>query len=223
MSALWRLLSGLLLAAAIVAPVAHAGSEEERVIASCAPKAGNGYAYAACVAAGLSANEMQTCINTPQRCFGPGNEFRKYLCAVGIGCAQEEYVNELERLIPYNGGCIAVFKSGIYFSPDCTNLRGQGRTENVWKVDEPHASYVRDLVVFDDCVYTAFSGGGIYRSCDGRNLGGGGNTTKVYEGQVVRSMTATPNGLVTVFQDGSCYLSPDGLEPGGGKRAGHCR
>ncbi|MUL36662.1 hypothetical protein [Gloeocapsopsis dulcis] len=45
------------------------------------------------------------------------------------------------------------------------------------------------IVQYGGALYTAFDGGGIYRSPDGQNLGGGGGTTRVYSGsQTVRTM-----------------------------------
>ena len=127
--------------------------------------------------------------------------------------------------MPYRGGCIAVYQSGMYFSPDCQNLRGGGKTENVWNVVEPHWKFVRGQVIFRDCVITAFNSG-IYRSCDGRFLGGGGNTQKVYEGAAVESMTVTMlNGvpvLKTKFVNNPYYCDAVGDHPGGGGVTVHC-
>ena len=58
----------------------------------------------------------------------PGDAVVVYLYGSG------PYVNDLKILFPYRGGCIAVFKSGTYFSPDCRNLRGGGggKTVRAW-------------------------------------------------------------------------------------------
>jgi hypothetical protein len=70
---------------------------------------------------------------------------------------------------------------------------------------------------FGDALYTAFDGGGIYRSPDGENLGGGGLTAKVYPGpQTVRSLLACGNSLYTAFSGGGIYRSLDGNNLGGG-------
>jgi hypothetical protein len=71
-------------------------------------------------------------------------------------------------------------------------------------------------------VLTAFSGEAVYYSPDGQNLGGGGNTTRVYHGAVgVSAMIAYrngvyPNGVITAFSDDLIYLSPDGQNLNGG-------
>jgi hypothetical protein len=38
------------------------------------------------------------------------------------------------------------------------------------------------MIAYRDEVITAFAGGGIYLSPSGQNLGGGGSTTRVYNG-----------------------------------------
>jgi hypothetical protein len=218
----WITVAIMLYAALGCASNSSAGEKEQAVAASCAASSADGYTYAACVAAGLTANEIKTCETTPTKCFGENNEFRKYLCAVGLGCPKKDYVNDLKRIMPYRNGCIAIFRSGVYWSPDCENLRGGGNTVNAWKVDEPHSDLILGMVILDDCVITAFSGGGIYRSCNGQNLGGGGQTEKLYEGRPVSTMSVAPGGLRTVFNDGSCYLDPSGKHPGGGPGVSHC-
>lgn len=73
------------------------------------------------------------------------------------------------------------------------------------------------ITEYDDATYTAFSGGGIYRSPDGQNLGGGGMTTRVYRGsQKVRAMITCQNAIFTAFNGGGIYRSPDGQNLGGG-------
>lgn len=73
-----------------------------------------------------------------------------------------------------------------------------------------------DLVQYNNAVYTAFSGGGIYRSPDGRNLGGGGNTERIYKGQKVQAMEACRGGIYTAFSGGGIYYSPNGRNLAGG-------
>jgi hypothetical protein len=46
------------------------------------------------------------------------------------------------------------------------------------------------IVQYSNALYTAFDGGGIYRSPDGQSLGGGGSTTRVYPGSQTRSPTS---------------------------------
>jgi hypothetical protein len=66
-------------------------------------------------------------------------------------------------------------------------------------------------------VITAFSGGGIHFSPDGQNLGGGGSTTRVYDGrQTVVAMMPYAGGVITAFSGGRIYFSPDGQNLGGG-------
>lgn len=206
---------------AIAMNSAQAGSREEAVIAECTAAGATGAGYAYCVAAGLTQNEVQTCMTTPSECFGPNNTLRQLFCGIGVGCPSKPYVNNLQRVFPYQDGCIAVFRSGTYFSPDCENLSGGGKTENVWP---GHGQDLIDLIVLNDCIITAFSGGGIYRSCDGRNLGGGGKTTRVYQGRPVQSMRldTDSHSLITIFNDNSCYRDPSGIRPGGGLGVERC-
>lgn len=77
------------------------------------------------------------------------------------------------------------------------------------------------IVQYNAALYTAFDGGGIYRSPDGQNLGGGtsGSTTRVYSGsQTVRAMLVCQNAVFTAFSGGGVYRSPDGQNLGGGGR-----
>jgi hypothetical protein len=204
-----------------------AGEAEEKVMASClVTNSATPAAYAACVAAGVTKNEVQKCITTPQQCYGPNNELRKLFCAVGIGsgCAGPQQA-QLIRVFPFHGGCEVIYNTGIYFSPDCQNLRGGGNTINAWQAPQAHWSFVRAMTVFHDCIYTAFNSA-IYRSCDGVNLGGGGNTVKLYEGAPVESMQVTTvNGnevLRTKFRNNPYYCDPSGDHPGGGPGVWHC-
>lgn len=73
------------------------------------------------------------------------------------------------------------------------------------------------IVQYGGALYTAFDGGGIYRSPDGQNLGGGGSTTRVYSGsQTVRAMLVCQNAIFTAFSGGGIYRSTDGQNLGGG-------
>ncbi|MFB2969433.1 hypothetical protein ACE1CD_10705 [Aerosakkonema sp. BLCC-F183] len=72
------------------------------------------------------------------------------------------------------------------------------------------------IVSYNGAIYTAFENGGIYRSRDGQNLGGGGSTTRLYLGQKVVAMLACRGGLYTAFDGAGIYYSPDGQNPGGG-------
>lgn len=72
------------------------------------------------------------------------------------------------------------------------------------------------IVSYHGAIYTAFNGGGIYRSPDGQNLGGGGRTQRLYQGQKVMAMIPCRGGLFTAFDGAGIYFSPDGQNPGGG-------
>jgi hypothetical protein len=206
---------------------AFAGEKEDVVLSDCSPTAVAGaYAgYAFCVGAGLTGKEINTCINNPSQCFGPSNELRKMFCAAGLfgGCPKPPTPAQLIRVLPYRGGCLAIFDNGMYLSPDCQHLRGEAPpTQNAWKADQPYYKYVQGTVIFDDCVITAFSGGGIYKSCDGLNLGGvpiGTNTVKLYQGQKIRLMKVINYRgkpvVAYVFEDGYQYCDPTGDHPGG--------
>ena len=75
------------------------------------------------------------------------------------------------------------------------------------------------MLVCQNSIFTAFSGGGIYRSPDGQNLGGGGSTTRVYGGsQLVKNMQCRRDSVITSFSGGGVYESPDGDNLGGGGR-----
>jgi hypothetical protein len=72
--------------------------------------------------------------------------------------------------------------------------------------------------------FAAFSGGGIYRSPDGQNLGGGGRTERVYTGKQIATKMVCDRGsgingsdsVITTFSGGGVYKSPDGNNLGGG-------
>lgn len=75
-------------------------------------------------------------------------------------------------------------------------------------------------------IFTAFSGGGIYFSPDGQNLGGGGRTGKVYAGKQIATTMVCDRGsgvngsdsVITTFSGGGVYKSSDGNNLGGGGR-----
>lgn len=74
------------------------------------------------------------------------------------------------------------------------------------------------IVQYNGAIYTAFENGGIYRSPNGQNLGGGGSTRRLYLGQKVVAMLVCRGGLYTAFDGAGIYYSPDGQNPGGGGR-----
>jgi hypothetical protein len=100
-----------------------------------------------------------------------------------------------------------------------SGTRGGGNTVNVWNVPDPQWSFVRGQVIFCDCVITAFNDS-IYKSCDGLNLGGGGNTVRVYQGAHVLSMAVVEYKgrpvLRTQCENNPAYCDPTGDYPGGG-------
>lgn len=80
-----------------------------------------------------------------------------------------------------------------------------------------NGSSVLDMVTYNGGIITAFSDRGVYFSPDGRNLGGGGSTVRVYDGsQTVLRMMLYRGGVLTAFSGGSVYFSPDGNDLGGG-------
>lgn len=201
-----------------------AGEKEEAVMAGCAVTAATVVGYAGCVAAGWAGQAADTCVNEPSKCYG--GDGKKLLCSVGIGgCPKPAEPAQLIRVVPFRGGCEAIYNTGIYWSADCQNLRGGGRTINAWDVPEAHWSFVRAMVIFRDCIVTAFNSG-IYKSCNGLNLGGGGETVKVYEGAPVEAMdvVAYQGRLVlrTKFANNPYYCDPSGDHPGGGLGVDHC-
>src|SRR5215470_3329068 len=56
-------------------------------------------------------------------------------------------------------------------------------------------------------VLTGFSGGGIYQSPDGNNLGGGGNSTRPYLGTPTTLLLPWASGFINGYIDGSVYFS----------------
>jgi hypothetical protein len=73
------------------------------------------------------------------------------------------------------------------------------------------------MVAVGGGVDTLFSGGGVYFSPDGRNIGGGGHTDLAYTGsQRVVQMVGAGGGVDTLFSGGGVYFSPDGWNIGGG-------
>jgi hypothetical protein len=129
--------------------------------------------------------------------------------------------------MPFRGGCEVIYNTGIYWSPDCKNLRGGGQTINAWNAPQTHWSFVRGMVIFDDCIITAFNSG-IYKSCNGINLGGGGETMKLYDGAPVVSMDVVRyNGRLVLRTEFATpetpwYCDPSGNHPAGGPGVDHC-
>jgi hypothetical protein len=121
---------------------------------------------------------------------------------------------------------------GAYSSPDGTDLAGGGKTKRVYGNTPSEALRVDRMIPYQNGVITAFynpsggSGGGIYLSPDGNNLGGGGNTKLAYTRPAgmlrVDAMIPYQNGVVTAFYNpsggsgGGIYFSPDGNNLGGG-------
>jgi hypothetical protein len=111
-----------------------------------------------------------------------------------------------------NGGTVKVLADGTAWFAASGTPNGQlGEPAYVGSQTVVHAVGAGAGVV------TLFSGGGIYFSPDGMNLGGGGITVRAYGGtqQVIR-FAAVNGGVVTVFSGGAAYFSPDGRNVGGG-------
>ncbi|MFN2445802.1 MAG: WD40 repeat domain-containing protein [Vicinamibacterales bacterium] len=73
------------------------------------------------------------------------------------------------------------------------------------------------MIRYGNGVITAFSNKAVYFSPDGQNLGGGGNTIRVYDGrQTVVRMIPYGNDVITAFSGKGIYFSPDGRDVGGG-------
>lgn len=131
------------------------------------------------------------------------------------------------HVIDFHGGCIAWFWHGTYFSENCKNLRGCSpeqadcKTHKAWPGNYEE---VQAFVVFEDCVFTAFVGGQIFRSCDGLNLGtapAGSHSKLLYNTTTkVKKMTVRDGKLCTVFEHDECYLDPTGDSPASGT---HCK
>jgi hypothetical protein len=215
---------GIFFVACGFASTSLAGEKEEAVMAACSATASTGVGYAGCVAAGWAGQAVDTCLQTPDKCWG--GDGKKLLCAVGIGggCHPTQPA-ELIRVFPFNGGCEAIYNTGIYFSPDCQNLKGGGNTINAWNVPQAHWSSVRAMVVFKNCIITAFNST-IWKSCDGINLGGGGNSVLLYNGAAVEIMDLVNyNGQLTLhtkFHNNPWYCDPSGDHPAGGPGVDHC-
>jgi hypothetical protein len=74
-----------MLAIGSFASTSFAGEKEEEVFAKCALNPTSYWGYVFCVGAGVTGNEVQTCISQPEKCYGPNNELRKLFCSIGIG------------------------------------------------------------------------------------------------------------------------------------------
>lgn len=129
-----------------------------------------------------------------------------------------------------NGGVYTAFKlsggTSIYFSP--LNSQSIGTGSVVYK-----GSVVPTKIVAlpkagsnkRDAILTVFAGGlsGVYRSNDGLNLGGGGNSSLVYPVNrlSIIDMVAANGGVYTAFRfskGSSVYFSPNGFDVGAGMK-----
>lgn len=78
-------------------------------------------------------------------------------------------------------------------------------------------SGVKTLIPYKDGVIAWFGGSKVFYSPDGKNINGGGNTIKVYNGvQSILAIIPLKNGVLTAFSRGGIYYSPDGKNIGGG-------
>jgi len=205
---------------------AIAGEREQEIMTTCAAASGgNPKAMAVCGAAALTKQEIDNFFHG--EAFGPNNEFVKILRNLFPG--KKEFVNSLVTVVPYNGGVIYGFKSGVYFSPDGENARGGGNTVRIYPPIGATAqtAAVIAMVPWKNGVITAFDNAGVYYSPDGQNVGGGGSTVSVYEGsQTARAMaiythSSGRQGVKTLFGS-TWYCSPDGQNVGGGGSTTHC-
>ena len=201
---------------------AMAGDKEDAIASSCLTSPGGALAYFRYVGGRLFGQEIETCISQPSECYGPNNEFKRSFCAIGVGgCKQPERWDQLIQVVPFKGGCIAIYWGGMYRITDTENLKGGGNTVNAWDTADPRYKYVQAMVIHKGCMITSFSGGGIYKSCNGLNLGGGGKFVRLYQGVNVGLMfSCEEKTLRTMFVTGDCYMDPTGDNPASGP---HCK
>lgn len=79
----------------LTAPLANAGDRENEIVAGCVARGGGPYAVAACTGGLLTAQEADTCISTPNQCFGQNNTLRIIL--TNPGQAAEDLRDSIER------------------------------------------------------------------------------------------------------------------------------
>lgn len=130
----------------------------------------------------------------------------------------------IKAVVPVNGGVDTLFANGsVYFSPNGQNLGG-GCAGSVCTVVAYSAGSlpITQIVSAGDGVDAVL---GVservekaYFSPDGLNLGGGGNSTLIYNGSVaIRQIVPVDSAsVVTLFGDGAAYYSPNNRSIGGG-------
>lgn len=209
---------------ALSATTVLAGDREERIFRECAKgTGGNPKLTAICASGGLAKQEIDNFFNG--EAFGPNNEFVKLWKSL---FPEKKFVNDLITTMPFKGGMIYGYRSGVYWSPDGNNPRGGGKTARIYPpTTNTQTAAVIAMVPYENGVTTAFQNSGVYHSPDGQNIGGGGNTYKVYTGSAeVRAMTlyshASGTGIRTQFSNGVWYCSPDGRNVGGGGNTSRC-
>jgi hypothetical protein len=128
----------------------------------------------------------------------------------------------VRALVPYGTGVLIAFPHAIDFSPDGKSLGTQVFPFRAPVVGLPHLTLVGgtgldvhlppppevvNLVPYDGGILTVLSDGTssqVLFSPDGQNLGGGGNTFRVYSGsQRVVSMVPFGDGMLVAFSDGT--------------------
>ena len=192
---------------------ARAADEEREMAARCAASTGGELLlFTACMGEGLTANEIVKFL-TGGEFFGCGNELRKIFDPCSNEGSPTPYF-----VTPYRQGVVLIYGDGSshdgYYSPDGKNLRGGGNTIQNYDGRQ----YVLAIVPYRDRLWTAFDGGGIYRSSPRAQHLSPADGLLYNGGAKVRSMRAVGSRLETCFMGHGCYCSEDGMHPGGGPR-----
>jgi hypothetical protein len=125
---------------------------------------------------------------------------------------------DLIRTVAFRGGCVTSFTHGIYFSPDCKNLRGSGNTVNIYNNDYSH---IRGMVTYKNCIITAFDDGTIHKSC-GEKLNLAADQLVYSGGILLYAFYVRSNEVCASFvEDHGCYCDPDGESFVGGRPGDH--
>lgn len=188
----------------------NAADKERRKAVECAAKTGGEFtSFASCMAISLTAAEIPK-LGT-DKFFGCGNELRKI-----FNPCRSSGPPKPAFMIPYKRGFVLIYGDGNshdgYYSPDGQNLRGGGNTIQNYDGRQ----YVLAMVPYRNRVWTAFSGGGIYRSSPHAQQLSPADGLLYNAGAKVRSMRVVNRKLETCFVRARCYCSRDGLHPGGG-------
>lgn len=127
-------------------------------------------------------------------------------------CASAKDDEEVLRrfVVKSNGGTLTVMRAGsALFSP--------ANSPALQVLAYTGTQRVISAVPAAGGVVAQFSGGGVYFSPNGRDLGGGGLSVAAYRGaEPIAKLAAVNDGVVTLFANGKAYFSPDGRNLGGG-------